>query len=73
MISNKYRCTDNAPRRREQDVEADQRLRAGLRTDSRERLKQVERDNRGLRHSYEILREASAYFVQAPVNDRSRH
>jgi transposase-like protein len=42
--------------------------RAGLTTSDRERLKQLERENRELKRANEILRKASAYFAQAELD-----
>jgi transposase-like protein len=39
--------------------------RPGPTTDEQERIKALERENRELRKANEILRKASAYFVQA--------
>ena len=38
----------------------------------RERLKQLERENRELKRANEILRKASAYFAQAELDRRPR-
>lgn len=45
-------------------TERDAGVRAGLTTDERVRLKELERENRDLRRANEIQRKASAYFVQ---------
>lgn len=45
---------------------------AGLSTDERARLKELERENRELRRANEILRKASAYFAQAELDRRPR-
>lgn len=42
--------------------------RPGLTTDERARLKELERENRDLKRSNEILRRASAYFAQAELD-----
>ena len=42
--------------------------RAGLTTDERARLKELERENRDLRTANEILRKASACFAQAALD-----
>lgn len=42
--------------------------RAGLPTDTAEKLKALERENRELRQANEILRKASAYFAQAELD-----
>ena len=47
--------------RREQ---VDQRQRPGLTSDERQRLRQLERENRELRRANEILKAASAFFAR---------
>ena len=42
--------------------------RPGLTTSDRERLKELERENRELKRANEILRKASAYFAQAELD-----
>jgi transposase-like protein len=42
------------------------------RGEDRERIKALEREVRELRHSHEILRQASAYFAQAELDRRSK-
>lgn len=39
-----------------------------INTDERQRLKELERENRELRRSNDILRQASAYFAQAALD-----
>jgi len=51
-------------------AERDRGVRAGLSTDERERMKALERENRELRQTNEILRKASAYFAQAQLDRR---
>lgn len=46
-------------------AEVDTGKRAGLPTDTAEKMKALERENRELRQANEILRKASAYFAQA--------
>jgi len=50
--------------------ERDAGRRPGLTTEERERLQQLERENRELRRANEILRKASAYFAQAELDRR---
>ena len=45
---------------------------AGLTTDERARIKELERENRELRRANEILRKASAYFAQAELDRRPK-
>jgi len=47
-------------------------FRAGLTTSEREKLKQLERENRELKRANEILRKASAYFAQAELDRRPK-
>jgi transposase len=49
-------------------AERDQGIRAGLTSDDRARLKELERENRELRRTNEILRKASAFFAQAELD-----
>jgi transposase len=44
-------------------AQVDAGVRPGLTTEERERLKQLERENRELRRANEILRSASAFFA----------
>jgi len=46
--------------------------RAGLTTDERQRLKELERENRELKRANEILKKASAYFAQAELDRRAK-
>lgn len=49
-------------------AEVDSGKRAGLPSDVAEKMKALERENRELRQANEILRKASAYFVQAELD-----
>jgi transposase len=53
-------------------AERDAGGRPGLTTSERERLKQLERENRELKRANEILRKASAYFAQAELDRRPK-
>ena len=53
-----------------QRAEVDAGLRPGLTTDERERLKQLERENKELRRANDILEVASAFFAQAELDRR---
>jgi transposase len=53
-------------------VERDEGRRPGSTTDEKERLKELERENRELRRANEILRKASAYFAQAELDRRPK-
>jgi transposase-like protein len=54
------------------ESERNQGLRAGLTTDDKQRLKDLEREVRELRRANEILRKASAYFAQAELDRQAR-
>ena len=60
-------CDDGSARRR-----GDTGQRAGLTTDERQRLKELERENRELKRANEILRKASAFFAQAELDRRPK-
>ena len=55
-----------------QEVERDARLRPGLTTDERQRLKELERENRELKRANEILKLASAFFAKAELDRRAK-
>ena len=70
-IAGKVGCTAETLRNWVRQAERDAGKRPGLTTEERERLKQLERENRELRRANEILRKASAFFAQAEL-DRER-
>jgi len=70
-IAEKIGCTPETLRSWLRQTERDQGRRPGLTTTERERLKELERENRELRRANEILRKASAFFAQAEL-DRQR-
>ena len=67
-IAGKIGCTAETLRLWVRRAERDQGKRPGLTTDERARMKALERENRELRQANEILRKASAYFVQAELD-----
>jgi transposase len=71
-IAAKIGCTGETLRSWLRQAERDQGLRAGLTTSERDRLKQLERENRELRRANEILRKAAAYFAQAELDRRPK-
>ena len=78
-VASKLGCTAETLRKwvrqadsRSAGMTCDLGIRAGLRSDERERLKALERENRELRRANEILRKASAYFAQAELDRRAR-
>ena len=71
-IAQKIGCTPESLRRWVRRAETDEGRREGLTTSDRERLKELERENRELRRANDILRTASAFFAQAELDRRRR-
>lgn len=71
-IASKIGCTPETLRTWVRQSETDQGIRGGLSTLDRERLKELERENRELKRANEILRKASAYFAQAELDRRPK-
>ena len=71
-IAGKMGCTAETLRKWVRQAERDQGRRPGLTTDEKQRLKELERENRELKRANEILRKASAYFAQAELDRRPR-
>jgi transposase len=71
-IAGKIGCTAESLRRWVHDSERDSGKRPGLSTSERERVKDLERENRELKRANEILRKASAYFAQAELDRRGK-
>ena len=70
-VAEKIGCTAETLRKWVVQAERNLGRRAGLTTDEREKLKELERENRELKRANEILRKASAFFAQAEL-DRGR-
>ena len=71
-VAPKVGCTTETLRRWERQAERDQGRRAGLTSTERDRLKELERENRELKRANEILRKASAFFAQAELDRRQK-
>jgi transposase-like protein len=71
-IAGKIGCTAQTLCNWVRQAERDSGQRGGLTTTERQRLKELERDNRELRRANEILRKASAYFAQAELDRRPK-
>ena len=71
-IASKIGCSAESLRKWVQQAEVDGGRRAGVSTDERSRVKELERENRELRRANEILRQASAYFAQAELDRRAK-
>ena len=65
-------CTSETLRKWVRQAERDTGQRAGLTTEERARLKELERENRELKRANEILRKASAFFAQAELDRRPK-
>jgi transposase len=53
-------------------AERNRGVRPGLSTVEHDRLKELERENRELKRTNEILRKASAFFAQAELDRRAK-
>ena len=71
-VAEKLGCTTEALRRWVRQAERDQGRRPGLSTDERQRLKDLERENRELTRANEILPKAAAFFAQAELDRRPK-
>ena len=71
-IAGKMGCTPETLRSWVRRAERDTGKRAGVTTSERERLKELERENRELKRANEILRKASAYFAAAELDRRAK-
>jgi transposase len=71
-IAGKMGCTPETLRKWVRQMERDTGARTGVTTGERERLKELERENRELKRANEILRKASAYFAQAELDRRPK-
>jgi transposase len=71
-IAAKIGCTAETLRGWVRQAERDQGRRAGLTGNERDRLKELERENRELKRANEILRKASAFFAQAELDRRPK-
>jgi transposase len=71
-IAEKIGCSAETLRGWIRQAERNDGRRPGLTTEERQRLKELERENRELRRANEILRKASAYFAQAELDRRAK-
>jgi len=71
-IASKIGCSAETLRNWVRQAERDAGKRPGLSTDERQRLKELERENRELKRANEILRLASAYFAKAELDRRAK-
>lgn len=71
-IATKIGCTPETLRKWVRRAEIDSGRREGVTSEVRDRVKELERENRELRRANEILRKASAYFAQAELDRRPK-
>ena len=71
-IAEKIGCSPESLRKWLRRMEVDSGSRSGVTSDERARMKDLEKENRELRRTNEILRKASAYFAQAELDRRPR-
>ena len=71
-IAAKVGCTGETLRKWVRQAERDLGIRDGMTSSERDRLKELERENRELKRANEILRKASAYFAQADLDRRPK-
>jgi transposase len=71
-VAGKIGCTAETLRKWVRRSQVDAGQRPGLTSSERERVKELERENRELKRANEILRKASAYFAQAELDRRQK-
>jgi transposase len=71
-IAAKMGCKPETLRQRVRRTERDAGTRSGLTTSECDRLKQLEREVRGLKRANAILGKASAHFAQAELERRAK-
>ena len=69
-VATKLGTTGETLRKWVRQAERDAGQRSGLSTSERERLAALERENRELKRTNEIVRKAAAYFAQAELDRR---
>ena len=71
-VAGKIGCTPETLRRWVRQAERDLGKREGPSSGDKQRVKDLERENRELRRANEILRKASAFFAQAELDRRPK-
>lgn len=71
-VAGKIGCSTQTLHNWVRSYERDRGMREGMTTSDRDRLSQLERENRELKRANEILRKASAYFAQAELDRRGK-
>ena len=67
-IAPKIDCTPETLRTWIRQAKRDQEIRPGMTSTERDRMKELERENRELRRANEIIRKAAAFFAQAELD-----
>jgi len=67
-IAPKIGCTPETLRTWIRQAERNQGIRPGMTSAERDRMKELERENRELRRANEIIRKAAAFFAQAELD-----
>ena len=71
-VAAKIGCTPETLRKWVRRAERESGARGGSNADEKQRVQQLERENRELRRANEILRKASAFFAQAELDRRPK-
>jgi transposase-like protein len=71
-VASKIGCIPETLRKWVRRTQVDSGKRAGVTSAERERLKELEHENRELKRANEILRKASAFFAQAELDRRPK-
>jgi transposase len=71
-IAEKIGCSGETLRNWIRQSERDEGRRPGLSTTERQRITELERENRELRRANEILRKAAAFFAQAELDRKPK-
>jgi len=71
-VAEKIGCTPESLRKWMRQTQRDSGERSGLTTTEKERMRELERENRELKRANEILRKAAAFFAQAELDRRPR-
>ena len=71
-VAKKIGCTPETLRKWIRRAQNESGERSGLKSDDRQRLKDLEREVKELKRANEILRKASAYFAQAELDRRPK-
>lgn len=71
-IAKKLGCSAQTLHKWVAQAERDEGTRPGLKSEEKQRLKELEREVKELRRANEILRKASAYFAQAELDRKQK-